>query len=154
MRKSLFILIIVLLILNACQPTTVFSEFHTTSLQGWHQDSVLTYEAQTDSAKNYDILIVLRHTSQYPYQNIWLFVNTYDGVNLLQRDTIEANVADDYGRWLGSGINHYELPLLYLKNYQTLTTKPSFTIQQGMRTEWLKGITNVGLVIQEHNEQK
>ena len=68
---------------------------------------------------------------------------------LLHRDTIEAMMADDYGRWFGKGINRYELPLLYDAHRRfEHTGEYTFAIRQGMRTEWLKGITDVGVVVE------
>ena len=101
-----------------------------------------------DTSATYEIQILLRHTSQYPYQNLWLFVDEYAGDMHIQRDTIEAMLADDYGRWLGNGINRYTLPLMYEADYHFISKDNSrLTIQQGMRTEWLTGITDVGIKV-------
>ena len=150
MRKTWFILVVGLLALSSCQQRVVYSDFRTLPIEGWHEDSVLTFETDMqDSVGTYDVLIVVRHTNQYAYQNLWLFVENCTDLGISQRDTIEATLADDYGRWLGSGINRYELPLLYIKNSPAHTCPRRFTIQHGMRTEWLKGITDVGVVIRE-----
>ncbi|MBR5855170.1 MAG: gliding motility lipoprotein GldH [Paludibacteraceae bacterium] len=152
MRKIIWILTI-LLGFSSCQQSKVYNDFRTMPLVGWHQDSVLTYNANMpDSAGIYDVVIVVRHTDQYPYQNLWLFVNTYASKSSVQqRDTIEATMADNYGRWFGRGIKYYELSLSYLEAFRSDTVALQFTIQQGMRTEYLQGITDVGLQIIKHN---
>ena len=148
MKKTCIILFVGLLALSSCQPRVAYSDFRTMPIEGWHEDSVLTFETDIhDSMGIYDVLIVVRHTNQYAYQNLWVFVDTYTDLGISQRDTIEATLADDYGRWLGSGINRYELPLLYIDNMSMPTHQTRFTIQHGMRTEWLKGITDVGVVV-------
>jgi len=156
MRRLLLIILGAAAILTACQPERIYSEFHSISTDGWHKDSVLRYEINiVDSISKFDVLITLRHNAQYPYQNMWMFVNEWYGGLLLQRDTIECDLADSYGRWLGNGASIYELPLLYTSSYQFARTgEYLFTIQHGMRTEWLQGITDIGLIIEECNGKK
>lgn len=151
MRPLLLHLTALMLLCCSCGHRTVYTQFYSTPTKGWHQDSVLTYSAAIeDSTACYDVLLVVRHTAQYPYQNLWLFVDEYKGHMLLHRDTIEAIMADDYGRWLGKGIKRYELPLQYDTQRRFFHSgEYTFRIQQGMRTERLQGITDVGLVIRE-----
>ena len=151
MRPLFLLLTALMLLCCACSNRTVYTEFYSMPADGWHQDSVLTYTAAIDdSTAYYDLMIVVRHTAQYPYQNLWLFVDEYMGNVLVHRDTIEAMMADDYGRWLGAGINRYELPLQYDAQRSFVRSgEYTFRVQQGMRTEWLQGITDVGLVIRE-----
>lgn len=149
MRHTIFIIPLVVLLLTSCQRMAVYSDFHSLPPHGWHEDSILTYTMNDlDTSATYEIQILLRHTSQYPYQNLWLFVDEYAGNMHIQRDTIEAMLADDYGRWLGNGINRYALPLMYEADYHFISKDNSrLTIQQGMRTEWLTGITDVGIKV-------
>jgi gliding motility-associated lipoprotein GldH len=102
----------------------------------------------SDSVNEYQVLINIRHTDRYPYQNLWLFVDLQRDSILLRRDTIEAQMANERGEWQGQGISQYALPLLYLEG-QTLTQgEYTVSIQQGMRTEKLPGITEVGVRIE------
>ena len=43
-----------------------------------------------DTMADYQMLIYVRHTEQYPYQNMWLFVDDAG-----RQDTIEFYLADD-----------------------------------------------------------
>lgn len=149
MRKIAFLWIGMVFILSSCQQKNIYSHFYSIPTEGWRADSVMDYSIELeDSVMNHEVLIVLRHTSQYPYQNLWLFVDEYVGDMCVHHDTIEAQMADEYGRWLGSGLKTYELPLLYDEHYRFgHSGAHSFKLRQGMRTEWLKGITDVGVVV-------
>ena len=149
MIRSLLILIVSLLALSSCQQSVVYSDFISLPAQGWHQDSVLSYDISVaDSTADYGIQIIVRHTNEYPYQNLWLFVDEYAGEQHIHRDTIEAMLADDYGRWIAGGINTYELPLQYATSYRFASASLNrITIQQGMRTEQLRGISDVGVKV-------
>lgn len=142
--------------LAACNHSPIYSHYQDLPVKGWHQDSVLQYAVDiTDSTATYDILLMIRNNETYPYQNLWLFVSegTTDGCIL--HDTIECYLADNHGRWLGSGIRTYELPLYYsIGHHFSQNGEYVFTLQQGMREEYLRGITNIGLKITKHNGEK
>lgn len=154
--RNIFTILLLAFLVTSCQQPPVYSEFYSLPYQGWHQDSILSYDIQVlDSTASHEVLIVLRHTTQYPYQNLWLFVDEYAGGLLLHRDTIEAVLADDFGRWLGKGINRYELPLCYSASYRFIQQKNNrITIQQGMRTPILVGLTDIGVIIKQKDEQE
>ncbi len=149
MIRRLVISMLCLLAMCACKRSIVYSDFISLPADGWHQDSVLSYDiCVEDSTADYDLLIVVRHTNEYPYQNLWLFVDEYAGTELLHRDTIEALLADDYGRWIAGGINKYDLPLQYATSYRFATASHNrITIQQGMRSSYLKGLSDVGVKV-------
>ena len=71
-------------------------------LTGWQEDSILSYTiAVDDTINSYDVVLCVRHTESYPYQNMWLFCGF--GKDSIANDTIEFFLADDRGRWLGNG---------------------------------------------------
>lgn len=156
MKKIIPLLLMCVAALSACQPTPIYSKFHTVPTSGWNQDSILTYDVEVeDSTTIYEVLIVVRHNMRYPYQNLWLFVDEFEKNMCIRRDTIEATLADNYGRWLGKGNNRFTLLLMYNSSCRfKLTGNYTFNIQHGMRTERLEGITDIGLIIRKNNEQE
>lgn len=148
-RNIVIFLFGLLLLLSSCGHSVAYNAFVSLPMEGWHEDSVLSYDVcVADSTMDYDILIVVRHTNKYAYQNLWLFVDEYAGDQHISRDTIEAMVADDYGRWISRGFNTYELPLQYATSYRFASALHNrITIQQGMRTSCLKGISDVGIKV-------
>ena len=153
MRKlHLFILGAVLVGLTACNKGLVYSRFQPvssdnalSSIGGWHVDSVPSFDYTIeDAAAEYRMLVYVRHTERYPYQNMWLFVD--EGTH---RDTIEFYLADDRGRWLGDKHHGFiEMPVLYEANYHYPDTGRYYiAIQHGMRDRVLRGITDVGVEI-------
>jgi gliding motility-associated lipoprotein GldH len=104
----------------------------------------------TDQSADYRILVYVRHTERYPYQNMWLFIN--DGV---RRDTIEFYLADDRGQWLGNKHHGFiEMPVLIEDNYHYPDTGVyHMSIQHGMRDSLLRGVADVGLEIIKNGEK-
>ena len=150
--KDLIIILLSSLLLTACGAPTMYSEFQSVSPIGWNADSVLTYSFHADNAMQpYDILLCVRHTETYPYQNMWLFCTfgADDSLRTPMVDTIEFYLADDRGRWLGNGgAKFVEMPVLFAQNYHFPDTgQYIFTIRHGMRDEQLRGITDIGVIV-------
>ena len=144
MRKILFGIIAVLA-LSACSGNVTYSGFRPMKSCEWHMDSVAHFEYSIPDASNsYQMLLYLRHTERYPYQNLWIFVE-----NAGRKDTIEFYLADDRGQWLGDKHNGFiEMPVLLEENILFPDTGTyEISIQQAMRDTLLKGVSDVGIEI-------
>ena len=147
MRKSFYILLIaaVASLMSACSHDIAYSRFVPIPSNNWDADSVLRFDyAITDAASDYRMIVYVRHSERYPYQNMWLFVG--DGQ---RQDTIEFYLADDRGQWLGDQHHGFiEMPvLLEEEKHFPDTGAYSLTIQHGMRDSLLRGVTDIGVEI-------
>jgi gliding motility-associated lipoprotein GldH len=103
----------------------------------------------------YDFYIDLRNEADYPFANIYMFVNTTFPSGKTARDTVECFLADQTGRWLGNGMgdildNH----ILFKQNIRFPNTGTySFAFEQGMRNEALPSIIDVGISIERHTKK-
>ena len=150
MKKLIYIALAVLA-LSSCRHDTVYSHFMSIPSGKWHADSVLRFDYPiTDTTATYRMILYMRHTERFPYQNMWLFVH-----NGLQRDTIEFYLADDRGQWLGDKKNGFiEMPVLLDENRHFADTgRYSIEIQQAMRDTLLRGVTDIGLEIIRNGEK-
>jgi gliding motility-associated lipoprotein GldH len=147
MKPFIVCLILGCLALTSCRTDIVYSRFCPIPSEQWAIDSVARFDyAIADTASSYQMLIYVRHTERYPYQNMWLFVG-----DSLHKDTIEFYLADDRGRWLGD--RHHgsiEMPVLLEENYHFPDTGSyTLTVQHGMRDSLLRGVMDVGLEVRE-----
>ena len=134
-------------VFTACNRGVVYSEYRPVPLSGWDADSALVFGVEiTDTLSSYDIILHVRHTQNYPYQNMWLFMDTPAG-----RDTIEFYLADQRGRWLGNGFgNIKEMPVLYGHSVSfPRSGEYRYVIMQGMREQRLRGVHDVGLTVEK-----
>ena len=137
--------------LTTCRRDIVYSRFSSIPSEKWAIDSVAQFEyAITDTVPDYHMLVYVRHTERYPYQNMWLFVG-----DSLHRDTIEFYLADDRGQWLGNKHHGFiEMPVLLEENYHFADTGKYFlTVQHGMRDSILRGVTDIGLEIIKNGKE-
>ena len=140
-----WIMVIGCLAFTSCQKDIVFSQFVSIPSGEWGNEELANFDYTiSDKDADYRMLIYVRHTERYPYQNMWLFVD-----NGARRDTIEFYLADDRGQWLGDRHHGFiEMPVLFEQNYHFPDTGMyHMAIQHGMRDSVLRGVMDIGVEI-------
>ena len=153
LRLAISLLIGGICLLTSCRHDIVYSDFVAIPSGEWDENQLPEFAFNiADREAAYDILLYVRHTECYPYQNMWLFVRG----NRQYMDTVEFYLADDRGRWLGDKHHGFiEMPVLLEENYHFPDTgRYYFAVQHGMRDSLLRGVTDVGIeVIRVKNER-
>lgn len=153
LRLAIGLLIGCVCLLTSCRHDIVYSEFVAIPSGEWDENQLPEFAFNiADREAAYDILLYVRHTERYPYQNMWLFVRG----NRQYMDTVEFYLADDRGRWLGDKHHGFiEMPVLLEDSYHFPDTgRYYFAVQHGMRDSLLRGVTDVGIeVIRVKNER-
>jgi len=76
---------------------------------------------------------------------------TISHIEPIQTDTLEYYLADQRGRWLGNGFgDKKEMPCLVEENAPF--DRPGvyrYCLKQGMREDVLKGVSEVGLIVEK-----
>ena len=147
---KIFFGLIVVVSMMACNTNTLYDNSMRVGNPAWHADSIARFEvAIEDTTLDYQSGILIRNSGDYAYQNLWLFVTEIAPDSTITCDTIEYYLADNYGRWLGSGIGSLYTNIYYYKEDLHYSQEGVYTyeIRQGMREEELKGITNIGVQI-------
>lgn len=144
-----------LALLFSCHPETLYNQYQVIDGTEWGKEKVyyFTFEVN-DISKPYDVQLYIRNNNQYPYQNLWLFVNEEPPVGSLQKDTIECMLADEYGKWFGHGISLYESSFPIRECYYfPYAGQYTFSFRQGMRDSILPGIQEIGICIMPFEEK-
>jgi gliding motility-associated lipoprotein GldH len=138
--------------LYACTGKDVFLQYRDIPLSGWHCDSACIFDVPVDDISlKYNVYINIRNTANYPNQNLWLFVKMSRPDSTSMQDTLNFYLADERGKWLGSGIgNSYSMPVFYLREKQFRQAgNYRFEIRHAMRCDLLRGISNAGLRVEK-----
>ena len=152
MRNWAILLVAVILI--SCKKNT-YENYYSFANNGWNADSIvcLTYTI-SDTTKKYNLSIKIRHTVDYKFQNLFLFLGASS------KDTIEIMLANKSGKWLGEGVSDVR-EFEYILNKERIFLKKGeykLRIEQAMRhgaaekIEKLEHILDVGLMVSEHND--
>jgi gliding motility-associated lipoprotein GldH len=139
-------------LLPSCGSRDVYNQYETFTDSNWHYDSVGRFIADIkDTSLNYNVFVNIRHTEDYPYQNLWLFVESTGADNHQRSDTLELEMADIYGKWKGAGSGSlFQLAMPFnIKQKFTTPGEYKFEIHHGMRDTVLVGIKNIGIRIEK-----
>lgn len=158
MHKAIYIVLALAgLLTTSCSDDTVYQESVDFPGAVWGKENVANFTyATNDTVGSYDIVIDIRNQNNYPFQNFWLFANFYSPKGDVYRDTLECVLADNSGRWIGEGMGSvHHLPVSFLKDIKfSQTGKYRLELIQGMRTDSLQGIRDIGIRINHSSEKK
>lgn len=150
--RNKFIYLFILFIITSCDPNQVFEKNVELVDYIWHKDSIVKIEVDIqDTISPHNIYINVRNTSRYEMQNLFLFINTTSPTGIVLRDTFECYLADERGKWIGSGWGDiYDNQFVYKKNICfPVSGIYRFEYIQAMRTDKLKYISDIGLRIEK-----
>jgi len=101
-----------------------------------------------DNSVPYDLYIDTRNSNLYPYQNLWIFYKEERPIGAEQTEMMEYTIADNSGKWAGSGfsIYHNRLPIK-INHYFPYKGRYTVSLTHGMQTDNLEGIMEIGLYI-------
>ena len=117
----------------------------------WKRSDKIRFEVTIpDTLIKYDFYLNVRNDLDYPYANLYFFIDTQSPAGMSHRDTVECQLADYAGKWLGKGIGSVKFNrFLFQKGIRfRVAGKYIFELEQAMRVKDLKGIRDVGLRIE------
>lgn len=152
MKNRILWLIFITLLTFSCKNNDIYLKYHTIISEGWNKDSVQTFNISiSDVNVSYNVFVNIRNRGEYPYQNLWLFLNKISPDKTVVNDTIECYLADQNGKWLGVGTGSvYDMPVLYEQNIHFKSPGTyQYKIIQGMRDDLLIGINDIGMRVEK-----
>ena len=151
MQNKFLIVLTFLIGLSAvsCDSNQVYDESFAVGDNGWAMDDVKTFDIPiTDTMSVLNMYVNLRTSTDYPYQNIYLFMYSEYPDGYTDKDTLELILAENDGRWYGESsgtVVENRFPIASGRfqpagNY-------IFKIQHAMQDEFLPEIIDVGMRI-------
>ena len=133
------------LLLFVCCNTNTESSYSVFEEDSWHADSIITLNhSVVESTTKHNLYLKIRHTTDFEYQNLFLFVDFQE-----KRDTIEIALSEKNVKWLGSGFGDIkEVEYCFAKEIVFNSKKASkVTVEQAMRYGDQPVITNLKEII-------
>ena len=153
-RYTIGLLVCVLTLLSACDQSSIISDYSDIKNHSWSYDDKKSFDFTiADTSKYYDIYVNLRHTGDYPYSNIWMFVYTKFPYDSTSQSRVQLPLADKSGKWYteGSGDILDHRVLIQEKAQFPDLGSYQITLEQNMRLNPLPHIVAVGLTVYEHS---
>ncbi len=140
---------------SACNSGYEYNTYVVLSEKGWGADSLAVFRPEIpDAEKPYDVWFLIRNENDYPYANLWLFIEAVAPSGASHTDTLECYLANPDGTWVGGGWGS-----LYSARYPyRLHTRfaqdgvYTFRVSHGMRADVIEGINSIGMQIVESEQ--
>lgn len=142
----------VILLLPSCGNKALFDDNLAIQNEIWTPDNNAIFKVEVkDTVHAYKFMINVRHTIDYRFSNLYVFMNTRFPNGNITRDTIECVLAAPDGKWVGKGFGELKQNQILLNSALRFPLKGeyAFEIEQGMRVKELKGITDIGIRIEK-----
>lgn len=150
-KHSVFLLFAFLLFVS-CNKNVVYDQNQQVNQESWKTNDKLYYEVDIkDTTKVYKLAINIRNTIDYPYSNIYFYLNTIlPNGKVTKKDTIECYLSYPDGTWKGKGnANLKDNRFWIAKNIKfEQSGKYIFELRQATTDTTLRGISDVGLHIE------
>ncbi len=149
----------IILMLISCDEKRVFDEYVSFENASWNKENELLFSFEVnDTITSKNLFINLRNNNDYEFSNLLMItkLNFPNGKKII--DTLEYEMANKTGKFLGSGFSDIkENKLFYKENIKfPMKGKYRVSIQQAMRRQGvveglktLKGVTEVGFRIEK-----
>ena len=160
-RNKFFLLLFCSSLFFSCDEKREYDSYVSFPNNAWNKENKVAFEflvEDTISKKN--VFINIRNNNDYEYSNLFLITNLKfpNGQEIV--DTLQYEMADKTGKFLGTGFTEIKENKLFYKENKIFPTSGTykFEISQAMRKsgavegiEELNGITEVGFRIEKTN---
>jgi gliding motility-associated lipoprotein GldH len=152
MKKLLAPLLLGLVILSSCNPSTIYEKHIDIERITWSRFDIKTFEVDIkDISPGYDFYIAIRHHTDVPFKFITVKFTLYTPSGEIRTIENKIQLKDDEGKLLGDGMGDlWDVVQLLRKDFHF--TEPGMCkveISSTMSKADLPGIMQVGLIVRK-----
>lgn len=159
-HHKIITIFLVVVCFTSCDSKRVYDSYVSVSNQSWEKENTISFSFSiNDTIKQRDLFINIRNNNTYAFSNLFLItqLNFPNGKKIV--DTLEYEMTDVSGRFLGAGFTEIKENKLFYKENVVFPNSGDYkvSVSQAMRkngeTEGLKaleGITEVGFRIENN----
>ncbi len=140
------------LLLVGCESGIYYQDTYKPEDNVWKHSDLVDFDFSiADSTAMYNMYLDITHETSYPFQNLYVMIRSVSPDGLIIEDQHSLELQEKGGAWIG-GCNAQKCEIRFiLREGFTFPMSGSYTIQleQNTRTEALKGVREIGLVIEK-----
>ncbi len=163
MNRVLFFLGFLTLLIS-CDSTRIYDEYVSLDKSTWEKEDTISFKLHiTDTISAQNLFINIRNNNNYKYSNIFIITELLAPNQYATVDTLEYEMADETGKWLGDGFSDLKENKLFFKEQYVFKKSGVYQIKiihamrKGKETEGiedLEGINTIGFRIESITKQK
>ena len=124
------------------------ASFNSIPNSGWAYGDTLSFDIpHPDSIATGKLAVVVRHTDNYQYSNLWLELTTPLDSTSTRVDTINFQLADIYGKWHGNGVGTSFTTIDTLDDSYRFERHRPAMLRHIMRSDTIRHIEQIGLIL-------
>ena len=159
-RNKIVIISLIILCFASCDSKRIYDSYVSVSNQSWEKEKTISFSFNVkDTIKRRNLFINIRNNNSYAFSNLFLIteLNFPNGKKIV--DTLEYEMTDVSGRFLGTGLTEIKENKLFYKENVVFPNSGDYKvfISQAMRkngetdgVKELEGITEVGFRIEKN----
>ena len=155
MTKHIFKIITGVFFLS-CSSNNTYNKYIEIENKSWGAEKKIVFEIpKLEKNKKYNYEIKLRHTIEYKYQNLYIFLNLIYKNQQEIKDTIEISLAEKNGKWKGFGVGYVREKKHKINSIIDHENLKEINIEQAMRygeqekIDFLSEVIALGMKINE-----
>lgn len=144
----------------SCNDKTDFNQYKSIDNEGWKANNKVLFEFEVkDTISPKNLFINIRNNSNFEFSNLYLITELVFPNQSKVVDTLQYEMADASGKFLGAGFTEIKESKLFYKEKKAfpISGKYMFNVRHAMRKngevnpiEFLKGIQEVGFSIENY----
>ncbi len=145
-----FLIFLVGILFTACQETALYEKVYTFENETWTQKVKPVFKIDiADTTQAYDFILTLRTTTDYQFNNLWIFLNTKTPSGQKAREPFEIKVTNPDGSWAGKKTGTVvEIPLYFRRRKMPEKGTYTFMIEQGITASQIDQVLDIGLRVE------
>ena len=155
--KIIFIIGIVMVnILHSCGDDALFMDTHKFASNKWDQNIKPSFKVSfPGDTTTYDVIFTLRSTTDYAYNNIWLYITTTgpqceevnDSKSIIGKNPVEIKMAKDNGEWIGTKSGTYVDHRLLFRQRRFCKGAYTFKVEQAVTIGTLDELSDLTIEV-------
>lgn len=156
MKKRVSLIILIGLILIGCTKKAVYTKAYSFKNEQWAQNVKPEFEVNIqDTSLLYDFIFTLRSTTDYAYNNLWVFLRTTPPYGKSVREPYEIKMADPSGNWIGNKSGTIvEHQLSFKRRKVPFKGKYKFTLEQAITEKRVNELLDISLEVRVSEEEE
>ena len=159
-NKGFFLLVISILMIS-CNDISEYNQYKTLENSTWNAEENIFFNFEVkDTISPKNLFLNIRNNNEYEYSNLYIITELKFPNNTIVIDTLQYEMADAFGKFLGNGFSSVKENKLFYKEGKVFPVSGDYSlgIRQAMRKsgevnaiESLTGIQEVGFSIEKIN---
>lgn len=154
-RYNLFSFLLIVILFVSCSEQAYYENIYSFESKEWDQRVKPSFQIDIkDTTAMYNFIVTLRTTTDYKYNNLWIFMNTTSPGGEKGREPFQFYITNPDGSWIGKKtgtVVEHEMRF----NQRKLPKKGiyKFTLEQGITASEIDEVLDIGLRVEQINKQ-